>query len=425
MLYDNAQLAIAYLEAYQVTRDPEYRRVASETLDYVIREMQSPGGGYYSATDADSEGEEGKFFTFVPEDIDEILGRDDAEAFCLYYDITVEGNWEGKNVLHTPEPLERVAEELRLAPADLAVKLRAARTKVYAARAERVPPLLDDKVLTAWNGLMIAAMAEGHRVLRDRRYLESAERAADFVLSRLAPATGGLLRTIRGERAHIAGFLEDYAYFADGLISLFETSGRSRWLERALALAEHLIENFGEQGGAFFHTPREHEPLIARPRSGHDGALPNPNAVAARALVRLSHHFDRPDLRERAIRALTDYGQAIMQMPRAFASALNVVYLLLEGPTELVLAGDAEDAEPLLERLASLYIPNRVLALVRPGEAQATPLAAGKTPVGGRAALYVCRNFACQAPLTSSDAIEMAITADRASRERNGTIGAR
>jgi hypothetical protein len=387
--------------------------------------MQSPEGGYYSATDADSEGEEGKFFTFVPEEIDEILGRDDAEAFCLYYDVTVEGNWEGKNVLHTPRPLERVADELGLAPADLAEKLRAARAKVYAARAARVPPLLDDKILTAWNGLMIAAMAEGHRVLRERRYLESAERAAGFVLSRLAPATGGLLRTIRGERAHIAAFLEDYAYFADGLISLYETSGRSRWLERALALAQHLLENFGDQGGAFFQTPRQHEPLIARPRSGHDGALPNPNAVAARTLVRLSHHFDRPDLRERAIRALTDYGQAIAQMPRAFASTLNVVDFLLQGPTELVVAGDAEGAEPLLERLASLYIPHRVLARVRPGEEPNTPLAAGKTPVGGRAALYVCRNFTCQAPLTSSDGIETAVTADHGSRERAGTLGAR
>jgi uncharacterized protein YyaL (SSP411 family) len=419
MLYDNAQLAVAYLEGFQVTQDPEYRRIAMETLDYVAREMQGKDGGYFSATDADSEGEEGKFFVFLPEDIDDILGKDDAEAFCLHYDITVQGNWEGKNVLNTPRSLERTAADLGVSAEALREQLARSRRAVYAARAKRVPPLLDDKALAAWNGLMIEAMAEGYRVLRETRYLDSARRAAGFVLEHLRRPDGGLYRTARGGFAHIPAFLEDYAYVSDALVSLYEVSGEQRWLDEALRLAERMLRDFGAEGGAFFQTAKEQGKLIARVREGHDGALPSPNAVAAHALARLGHHFDRPELVARAESALTVYGAAIERAPRAFATTLRVLDFLLEGPTELVLVGapGAPDTEALSRAIAGVFLPNRLLALSDPERANETPPARGKTSVAGRAALYVCRHFTCQAPITSADAVVRALDADRTSRE--------
>jgi hypothetical protein len=415
MLYDNAQLVPAYLEGYQVTGDEEYRRVAAETLDYVLREMQGAEGGYFSATDADSEGEEGKFFVFLPEEIDDILGRDDAEAFCLHYDITVGGNWEGKNILNTPRPLARTAEDLGMAEADLAQLLERCKAKVYDARQQRVPPLLDDKVLTAWNGLMIGAMAEGHRVLRDSRYLESARRAARFVLGTLRRPDGALLRTARAGKAHIDGFLEDYAYLADGLLSLYETSGDQLLLDAALQLMERVLADFDGEGGAFFHTARGDEALITRVREGQDGALPNPNAIAARALARLSYHLGRDDLRRRAVLAISAYADRIKRAPRAFCSTLSVLDFLLETPTELVLVGtpSAADTEAFSVALGRQYLPNRVQALVDPQSGAATPLAQGKTAVNGQATLYVCRNFACQAPIVSTDQVTAALAEHR------------
>jgi uncharacterized protein YyaL (SSP411 family) len=424
MLYDNAQLAVAYLEAFQVTSDPEYRRVAVETLDYVLKEMQGQDGGYFSATDADSEGEEGKFFVFLPEEIDDILGKDDAEAFCLHYDVTVQGNWEGKNVLNTPHPLEHTARELGTTPELLREQLTRARAAVYAARLERVPPLLDDKVLAAWNGLMIDAMAEGYRVLGDARYLESARRAARFVLDGLGRPDGGLYRTARGGLAHISAFLEDYAYVSDALVSLYEVSGERLWLDQALRLAELMLRDFGAEGGAFFHTPSEQGGLIARVREGHDGALPNPNAVAARALARLGHHFDRPELLARAESALTVYATSIARAPRAFATTLRVLDFLLEGPTELVLVGapGAADTLALARAISGVYLPNRLQTLADPTQPSELPSARGKTLVAGQAALYVCRHFSCQAPITSAEAVPRALEQDRAGREPRAAL---
>jgi uncharacterized protein YyaL (SSP411 family) len=267
MLYDNAQLARVYIEAYQVTKDAEYARIARETLDYVCREMQSPEGGYYSATDADSEGEEGKFFVWTPDEIREVLDADAADWFCLYYDITPEGNWEGKSIPNVRRSPESVARELGVDVPRLQASLAAARTRVHAARAERVPPLLDDKILTAWNGLMISAMAEGARVFAEPRYLESAERAARFVREALRRADGGLYRTARAGKAHLDAYLEDYAYYTDALIDLYEAGAPVAWLDYAGELAERTISDFGDsEGGAFFNTAHQHESLIVRSR---------------------------------------------------------------------------------------------------------------------------------------------------------------
>jgi uncharacterized protein YyaL (SSP411 family) len=341
MLYDNAELTRVYLEAHQLTGEPEYRRIATETLDYVVREMQSSDGGYFSATDADSEGEEGKFFVWALDEIQALLDRDAAEHFAFFYDVTAEGNWEGKNVLWRRHSVEEAARSLGESPSKLEASLASSRVKLYAARQQRVPPLLDDKVITAWNGLMIGAMAEGFRVLRDRRYLESAERAANFVWTTLLRPDGGLHRTARTGRAHLDACLEDYAYLADAFVTLYEAGGALAWLDRALELGERIVKDFSDDGEAFFATAREHEPLVARPREGHDGALPNANAVAARALARLARHFDRSDLAERAMAALDAFGAQVPRAPRAFSTALVAVDFLREPPVEIVVAGAA------------------------------------------------------------------------------------
>jgi uncharacterized protein YyaL (SSP411 family) len=415
MLYDNAALARVYLEAYQATHDPEYRRVARETLDYVVREMQDAEGGYYCATDADSEGEEGRFFVWTLDEIQALLDPVSAKAFALFYDVTFAGNWEGKNVLHRPRAIAETAAVLGCAPEALQSLLEAAREKLYRARLARVPPLLDDKVITAWNGLMIGAMAEGFRVLRDPRTLQSAERAAHFVLSRLRRPDGGIFRMARAGRAHLPGCLDDYAYLADGLITLFEAGGSAKFLAEAQRLAERALRDFDDGHGAFFTTARDHEPLFARPREGQDGALPNANAVLARALARLARHYDRDDLAQRARAALMAYGTLIEQAPRAFATSLEVLDFLESTPLELALVGrrGTPDREALERAVADLYLPNRVCAHIDPDQPEAMdlPLLRGKTLVRERAALYVCRNYACAAPVTDPGAAAAALAA--------------
>jgi uncharacterized protein len=404
MLYDNAQLAKAYTEAFQLTADPEYARIATETLDYVQREMQGPEGGYYSATDADSEGVEGKFFVWEPHEIEELLEPDDAERFCAYYDVTPQGNWEGLNVLRVLRPHEAVADELGISVTALRESLARAVPILYEARGERVPPLLDDKVLVAWNGLMIDAFAGAARVFPERGYAESACSAAAFLLEKLARPDGGLYRTYRAGKAHLAAYLEDYAYFAQGLVSLYEVTGNERWLNEAARLAERLVADFGDaEGGPFYQTAHAHETLIARVRDGNDGAIPNANAIAAHALARLARHLGRPEWEERAGQALRGYAQAVERLPRAFCSTLNALDFLTETSLELVLVGDPESEEyiELAGEIARQYLPNRIEARLTPEQTSELPLTSGKRAVPGRAALYVCRNFTCAAPVTT------------------------
>ncbi|MFQ5827781.1 MAG: aldo/keto reductase [Candidatus Methylomirabilia bacterium] len=416
MLYDNALLAKVYLEASQVTSEALYRRVATEILDYVLREMTAPEGGFYSATDADSEGEEGKFFVWSPGEIEAILGEEEGPRFCAYYDITDEGNWEGKSIPNTPRTLQRVAATLGTSPEALQRSLDGARPRVYEARQRRVHPNLDDKILTAWNGMMIGAMAEGYRVLGEGRYLEAAERAANFLLTTMVRPDGGLLRTYRAGRAHLDAYLEDYAFLCEALIDLYESGGAARYLCEAERLADRLLADFAnDEGGGFHNTARGHEALLVRHRDGADGATPSGNAVAASALARLSFHLDRADLREAAGKATMAYGRAIARYPRAFAKSLAVVDFLLEGPVELAVVGRPGEAgfEALRRAIAGHYLPNRIIAHHDPTAGDPSfPLLAGKGLVSGKAAVYVCRNFACQAPITDPREVAGALAAD-------------
>ena len=429
MLYDNALLAKVYAEACQVTGDARYERVVRETLDYVLREMTGPEGGFYSATDADSEGVEGKFFVWKPEEIRTAIGDDEeARRFCAYYDITPAGNWEHASIPNTPEPLDSVAHRLGLAPEALQVSLDRAKPLVYAARARRVPPGLDDKVIVAWNGLMISALAEAGRILGEPCYVQAAAAAADFLLGRMRHADGRLWRTYRVGRPQHAGCLEDYACLAEGLIDLYEAGGTEEYLRAAGDLAARIQSDFrDEERGGFFTTGRDHETLIVRGREGPDGATPSANAVAASVLARLSYHLDRQEWRETAASAIRVYGRAMGRYPRAFAKSLLVADLLLEGPVEVAMVGrpGASDYEALMAALRRHFLPNRILAHQDPDTAASTvPLLAGKTLVRGRAAVYVCRNFSCQAPVTDPEALAAALgvrppsPVDRPPRER-------
>jgi uncharacterized protein YyaL (SSP411 family)/aryl-alcohol dehydrogenase-like predicted oxidoreductase len=405
MLYDNALLARTYVEAYQVTQDPEYRRIAVETLDYILREMTSSEGGFFSATDADSEGVEGKFFVWTPTDVRAALtSQEDARRFCAFYDVTDGGNWEHTNVLNRPKTYATVAQELGISEQELRDSIDRARPILFDARARRVPPGLDDKIVTAWNGMMISAMAEATRVFQDPRYGAAARRAADFLLNALRRQDGGLYRTYREGKAHLDGYLEDYAYLVEALIDVYESGADEQYLAEAARLADRMIADFGDdQQGGFFTTARGHETLILRSREGPDGATPSGNAVAASGLARLAAHWDRNEWREQAASAVRAYGRQIARYPRAFAKSLAVVDFLTSGPVELAFIGSSEDAglRALQKETSRHYMRNRIIAWADPDRtASQHPLLRDKSLVQGKAALYVCRNFACQQPIT-------------------------
>ncbi|HEY6084073.1 MAG TPA: aldo/keto reductase, partial [Nitrospira sp.] len=428
MLYDNALLARTYLEAYQVTRKPAYREVVTEVLDYILREMTGPDGGFYSATDADSEGVEGKFFVWKPDEIRAVLGNEeDVRRCCAIYDITEQGNWEHVNIPNRLRPLEAVAKELDVTVDELTDTMRRIRPILYQARAQRVPPGLDDKVITAWNGMMISAMAEAGRVLGATRYTAAARRAADFLLAAHRTSSGALFRTSRRGRAHLAAILEDYAYLGEGLLDVYETCGEETYLAASRELGEQLITRFQDRDrGGFFTTSSDHETLIVRAREGADGATPSGNAVAAALLARLSFHCDRQDFRDAAVAAVRAYGKPIARYPRAFAKTLAVVDFLTEGPIELALVGADDDpgTDAFQKSLREIYIPNRVLAQTNKTDGTGIhPLVAGKTAVGGKAALYICKNFSCQRPLTDPRDVADALQSSQSSRGENTSEG--
>jgi uncharacterized protein YyaL (SSP411 family) len=414
MLYDNAQLARAYTEAWQVTRDRNYQRVARETLDYVLREMTSTEGAFYSATDADSEGVEGRFFVWTKAEVEALLEvQAEAAAFCDYYDVTEAGNWEGHVILNTRLSRAEVLSRHGISESDLEAIIAKGRCRLYGARSRRTPPSLDDKTLTAWNGLMIGAFAEAGRVFGEPRYLDAADRAARFLWN-AHRRDGRLLRSSRTGMAQGEAFLEDYAFLANALIDLHEAGpgvdlGAAPWLERARELAELIVDLFAVSEGGFYATSRFNESLLLRNREGHDGATPSANACAAMALARLGVHFDRGSFRDAAARAMRAYGVAIERQPRAFPTSLLVLDFLRNGPLEIALVGDPKDprTKALDRALASVFLPHRVIARGE-GSTSGTvhPLLRGRGRVEGAPAVYICRNYVCDLPITDPEALK-------------------
>ncbi len=406
MLYDNALLSVAYLEAYQATGKAFYRQIATETLDYVLAEMyDEEKGGFYSTQDADSEGVEGKFFVWMPDEVEQLLGEEKAKIFCEYYDITEHGNFEHTNILHVQTPADLFARKLSMDLGELEEILAEGRRKLFEVREERIKPGLDDKILTSWNGLMIRSMAMGYQILGDERYREAAEKSVRFVLSELSQDDGLLLRTHRAGKSHLNAYLEDYSYFVAGLINLYEATFAVEWLKEAERLNHIMIEQFwDETKGSFFFTSKNHETLIVRSKTGYDGATPAGVSMAIHNLVRLDKLLNRPDFREKVETTLDVYYHQIEHSPSGSAQMLCELDFLLSTPKEIAIAGqrESEDTQTALAAVHSRYIPNKVLALASDGEdvGDLIPLLEGKTQLGGKATIYVCENYTCQVPTT-------------------------
>ncbi|HZY66026.1 MAG TPA: thioredoxin domain-containing protein [Rubrobacteraceae bacterium] len=408
MLYDNALLVQMYLEAYQATGDPFYERVAEETLDYVVRDMASPEGGFYSAEDADSEGVEGKFYVWTPAEIQQALEPEEAELAMRYWGVTEAGNFEGKNILNVPRPPEVVAEEAGISPEDLRGRIAEARSKLFAVRKQRVRPGRDDKVLAAWNGLMLRSFALAARVLSRDDYREVAEKNAAFLLEKLK-SDGRLRRSYKDGRARFNGYLEDYAMVADGLVALYEATFEPRWLAEADSLCGAVFELFWDAGsGTFYDTPADHEELVTRPRDIYDNATPAGTSVAVDVLLKLALLLDRNDYRQRAETVLGNLSGGLEKLPGAFGRLLSALDFHLSRPREVAIIGEpgAADTRTLVDTVYSRYLPNKVVAGRAEDDEEPAgliPLLADRSARNGAATAYVCEGYACQSPTTKSE----------------------
>ncbi len=411
MLYDNALLARVYLHAWQVTGNPLYRRIVEETLDFVAREMRHEDGGFYSSYDADSEGEEGKFYVWQPEEIRQILG-DEADLFMAYYDVSERGNWEGKSILNVPRSPADIAQSAQLDVAEMEARLTQSRQKLLAVRAARVWPGLDDKVLTAWNGLMLAAFAEAGRALRRPDYTEIASRNALFLYETMRTEDGRLLRTWKAggvgdsALAKYNAYLEDYAYLADGLLALYQNTFDERWFVWAQELADMMLAHFADEAhGGFFDTSDDHEKLFNRPKDVQDNATPSANAMAAQALLKLSLFTGNGRYWDTAEQAISALYEAMAQQPTGFAHWLSAAAFILGEPQEVAIVGDhgLEDTEALIDAALARYRPHQIVAVG--GSGKTIPLLDDRKFIAGQATAYVCRRFVCQQPVTSPEAL--------------------
>jgi len=404
MLYDNAQLARVYLHAWQVTGDELYLRVSVETLDYVLLEMRHEAGGFYSSQDADSEGVEGKFYVWSADQIREALGED-ADMFMRIYGVSDEGNWEGQNILNLHLDPEALATQLGMDPGRLAARMAAARNKLYEIRSRRIWPGLDDKVLTSWNGLMLAAFAEAGRAFERPDYLEAAKANAEFLQRTMRDETGRLLRTWKaGTDAKYNAYLEDYAFLADGLLALYEATFETRWLDWARELGDLMLDHFGDtHNGGFFDTSDDHEQLIHRPKDLQDNAVPSASSMAATVLLRLSLLTGNGEYWQVAERSVATMGKFMGQYPSGFAQWLNACSFILAEPREIALVGSQEQLRPLLAVVRAGYRPFQVVAAGVADDETPVPLLENRAQIDGKGTAYVCRQFLCQAPVTSPD----------------------
>jgi hypothetical protein len=393
MLYDNALLARAYLHGWQATGYPLFRRVCEETLDWALREMRGPEGGFYSALDADSEGEEGKFYVWTIEQMRAVLG-DDAQPALDYFGVQPGGNWEGKTILTRGAEEPEGFDELR--------------RRLYDARAERVRPGLDDKRLTSWNALMVSALADAGAVLEREDYLDAARRCASFLLDQATDADGRLLRAWKEGEGRLNAYLEDHAYLLDALLTLYEATFESRWFEAARALADTTIERFGDPDkGGFFETSSDHEKLLARRKDPEDNPIPSGNAAASYALLRLAALTGEHEYERQGVGVLALFAELAPRHPNAFAHLLQALDFHLATVREVALVG--AKLRPMERVVRAKFRPHLVVAGSPPagaGNPSAIPLLEGREPVDGRAAAYVCERFACKAPVTEPSQLE-------------------
>ncbi len=408
MLYDNALLSRIYLDAHLVTGSVFYQQIATEILDYVVREMLDASGGFYSSQDADSEGEEGKFFAWRPEEIVALLGAEDAPLFNRYFDVSAHGNFEhGTSALHIDTELTAVAKLLNVTPERLAAAITRGKQILFEAREARIKPARDEKILTAWNGLMLRSFAEAARVLKRDDYLQIAINNAEFLTTQLK-RDGRLLRTHKDGQSKLNAYQEDYAYLMDGLLSLYEATFDERWFTEARELADTMLTLFWDESeGGFFFTSNDHEQLISRAKESYDNATPSGNSVAASALQRLAMFTNEARYRDYAEQTLKLLANQISRFPNAFGHLLCALDLSLSNAHEIAIIGDrnAADTNALVDAVFSRYVPNKVVACAASHEASTIQLLSDRTQIDSKATAYVCHNYYCEAPVTEEKAL--------------------
>jgi uncharacterized protein YyaL (SSP411 family) len=419
MLYDQAMLAMAYTDAYQVTGKEDYGKTAREIFAYVLRDMTAPEGGFYSAEDADSEGEEGKFYLWTLEEIRRVLEGEEADSAAKVFNIEKDGNFvegatskgNGANILHTRKSLGELASDLNLSQQDLQKRLEAIRQILFAHRKKRIHPLKDDKILTDWNGLMIAALAKGAQVFDEPEYAEAARHAVDFILRDTRKPDGRLLHRYRDGRAGIAANLDDYAFLGWGLIELYEAIFDVSYLEVALKLNDDMLKHFwdGDVGG-FYLTPDDGESLYVRKKEIYDGAIPSGNSVAMLNLLRLGRMTANSNLEQKAARIGRAFSENVKQAPLAHTQLMVALDFGVGPSYEVVVAGNSQaaDTEAMLKALRTHFIPNKVVLLNPSGQespeiGQFAEFTQSQSSIEGKATAYVCLNYNCKLPTTDID----------------------
>jgi uncharacterized protein YyaL (SSP411 family) len=409
MLYDNALMARAYLDAFRVTGAPDLRSVCEETLDYMLSDLRSADGGFYAARDADSEGEEGRFYVWTQEEVRSLLSPDDAAVFMRVYDVGPNGNFEGKSILNLPHALDAVAAREGLDGGELERRLASARRTLLTARARREAPFRDEKILAGWNGMAVRALAEAGGALGRPEYVSAATEGMTFVLDALRPDER-LRHTFKDGEARIGGFLDDHGAVGNALVSLHEATLRPRWLHEARWCCEEILGRFwDEEAGVFFDTPHDGEPLFMRPRDPMDNATPSGTSLAAELLLRAGHLFGEERYSDIALRALRREAGAMRRFPTAFGRALSVLDRWLAAPVELAVVGDPDD--PRTQRLAATGLKrfhrNFTLAGRAPGDPPGgIPVLEGRDALGGAPTAYLCQRYACRIPVGEPEALE-------------------
>jgi len=415
MLYDNAQLVRIYAQAYTLTGDLVFKRVVCETVEYLLREMLHSEGGFYSTQDADSEGKEGKFFIWSPQEVNQILGEDTAEIFARIYDISDFGNFEGENILHPILNWEQAGKLFKRDSAAIEALVGDAKKKLFDEREKRIKPFRDEKIITAWNGLMLSGLAEAIKIAPEPAYLQAAQRTIELLFTKMMQH-GLLQHTYKNGKAKLPAYLDDYAFLAVGLLDFYEATFDRSALARAMQLADVMLREFWDDAdGAFFYTGISHEKLISRAKPVFDASIPSGNALATQLLLRLYSFTGREDYFKHAETVLRSYYDAMESQPFGFAHMLCALDFYLQKPKEITVVGKLEDpgTRSIIKAIHAHYLPNKILQLANPEEPLGgiSPLLHGKAAIAGKATVYVCQNFACSRPVTEWQDLKLLLEA--------------
>ncbi|NIO09420.1 MAG: DUF255 domain-containing protein [Deltaproteobacteria bacterium] len=414
MLYDNAQLLGIYADAFRVLQEPLFKKVVEETLEYLTREMFHPAGGFYATQDADSEGEEGKFFVWERKEVMDLLGEEEGQVFCRFYDVGEVGNFEGKNILHPILTLEQAEKFFKKDADGIQRELDGCRAKLFKVREKRVKPFRDEKIITSWNGLMLSGLAAASKITDPSKIQGTVQKTLDFFYDQMFEGEF-LLHTYKDGKAKLRGYLDDYAFFGVGLLDLYEVLYEESLLQRAQQLAEVMVQEFWDSdNGGFFYTGRSHERLISRTKPAFDASVPSGNSVATQFLLRLYHFTGKEDYLKKTERVLRLYHAGMETHPFGLTAMLCALDFYIEGPKEVVFVGDQSDGamQDLLRKFQALYLPNKTLQVVKPGSPLGgiSPLLEGKTQKDGKPTVYVCQHSTCSQPVTEWDDLKQLLT---------------